>query len=172
MAARSGQRKLRVGQGLALRVDRSAPVRAACTGVTLAWDRSPAIPLAAPEWAHKLMQLMTRDMVVMGFHIVGGLQTLLWLAFFASFAAFLWAAFVVLTVVAFFGILVTGRYPRPLFDFNVGVLRWSWRVGFYSYAALGTDQYPRGRRTQQGGSAEHAEEVASCGGHDVLRNRG
>jgi hypothetical protein len=56
--------------------------------------------------------------------------------------AFLWIAFLAVSIVALFAILFTERYPRAMFDFNLGVLRWTWRVGFYSYSALGTDRYP------------------------------
>jgi hypothetical protein len=56
---------------------------------------------------------------------------------------FLWIGFVVLTIVAFFAILITGMYPKGIFDFNVGVMRWSWRVAYYSGpGGLGTDRYP------------------------------
>jgi hypothetical protein len=56
--------------------------------------------------------------------------------------AVLWLAFGVVTIIALFAILFTGRYPRSLFGFNLGVLRWTWRVNYYGYSALGTDRYP------------------------------
>ena len=53
----------------------------------------------------------------------------------------LWLAAFVAIVVAWFAILLTGRYPRALFDFVVGVARWSVRVGAYAFLLV-TDQYP------------------------------
>lgn len=57
--------------------------------------------------------------------------------------AFLWPTFVVISAIAGVAILVTGRYPRGLFDVAVGILRWNWRVSHYaSVGGLGTDRYP------------------------------
>jgi len=53
----------------------------------------------------------------------------------------LWLIAIVAVVVAWFAILLTGRYPRPLFDFVIGVGRWSLRVGAYAFLLV-TDRYP------------------------------
>jgi len=53
----------------------------------------------------------------------------------------LWLVALVVIVIAWFAILVTGRYPRSLFDFVVGVGRWSLRVAAYAFLLL-TDRYP------------------------------
>jgi hypothetical protein len=54
---------------------------------------------------------------------------------------FLWIAAVVVVIVAWFAILFTGRYPRGMFDFVEGVLRWGNRVTAYAILLV-TDQYP------------------------------
>jgi hypothetical protein len=54
---------------------------------------------------------------------------------------FLGIAAVVAVIVAWFAILFTGRYPRGLFDFVLGVLRWGNRVTAYAFVLV-TDRYP------------------------------
>ena len=54
----------------------------------------------------------------------------------------LYLLYPLVTIAAGVAILFTGRYPRPLFDFNVGVLRWSWRLMNYRFPMNSTDKYP------------------------------
>jgi hypothetical protein len=54
---------------------------------------------------------------------------------------FLWIAAVVVIIIVWFAILLTGRYPRGLFDFALGVMRWGFRVMCYAMIMI-TDKYP------------------------------
>jgi Domain of unknown function (DUF4389) len=54
---------------------------------------------------------------------------------------FLWIALLVVVIIAWFAILFTGRYPRGMFDFVQGVIRWGARVVAYAFVLV-TDRYP------------------------------
>ena len=56
---------------------------------------------------------------------------------------------------AFFAVLFTGRYPRGIFDYVVGVMQWGWRV--QSYVGLLRDEYPPFRLDQGQHEPGHAE---------------
>ncbi|MDQ2973223.1 MAG: DUF4389 domain-containing protein [bacterium] len=66
-----------------------------------------------------------------------------WLLAFPHYIALLFLAFgaIVATIIAWFAILFTGNYPKSLFDYVVGVGRWSIRVTAYAFL-LTTDKYP------------------------------
>jgi hypothetical protein len=53
---------------------------------------------------------------------------------------FLFIAVYVVVIVAFFAVIITGRWPESLRKFVIGVMRWAYRVSIYTY--LMTDQYP------------------------------
>jgi hypothetical protein len=54
---------------------------------------------------------------------------------------FLWLAAAIVVIIAWFAVLFTGRYPRGMFEFVEGVMRWTNRVFAYAYLLV-TDRYP------------------------------
>jgi hypothetical protein len=107
--------------------------------------RKPTSAVAAPA---ERIPVLTRSPVQIEAQLDEPLSRGLWLVkwFLAIphfvILLFLWIAFAVMTFVAGVVILFTGRYPRSIFDFNVGVLRWTWRVTYYATSGIGTDRYP------------------------------
>ncbi len=79
----------------------------------------------------EVAQLKTGLPLVKWFLAIPHIFVLFWLA----------VAAVVVIVIAWFAILFTGRYPRPLFDYVVGVMRWGFRVSAYAFLLV-TDVYP------------------------------
>ena len=55
--------------------------------------------------------------------------------------AFLWLGVILAVIAAWFAVLFTGRYPRPLFDYVLGVMRWHMRVAGSAFLLV-TDRYP------------------------------
>ena len=88
------------------------------------------IEVAYPERPSRLMALLAILFFVKGLLLLPHFIVVYFLGI-ASFVAL---------VIAYWAVLITGRYPRSLFDFGVGVQRWQFRMT--AWLAGWTDKYP------------------------------
>ncbi len=124
---------------------------------------SPTAPASQPP-ATATGAPTTEDPVALEATLDPGLSRWLWLVkWFLAIPHFivlavLGIAFAVLTLIAAVAIVFTGRYPKGMFEFNVGVLRWSWRVTHYATTGgIGTDRYPSFSLQPEPGDAARLE---------------
>lgn len=142
---------LSIGGGIAVLIGAALIVAGAATSRRSPDDTGPSAVAAVPSTSGVTQvdgSALRSSPVRLEGQRPGPLNRWLWLVKWvlliphAIVLAFLWVAFVVVTFVAGVAIVFTGRYPRSLFDFNVGVMRWTWRAQFYGPSAYGTDTYP------------------------------
>jgi len=84
-----------------------------------------------PESSSRILALLG---VLLMIKAIALIPNLIAFSFFATISLY------VLVIIGYLAVIFTGKYPRGLFDFQVGVLRWNFRINCWLYGL--TDKYP------------------------------